>query len=159
MTVENGSHREILIFQLNGRRFGVWADVALAVLQAVAIVPLPKAPEIVEGVVNVRGDVLPVLDFRKRFRLPPKSVEPSDHLILAKAGERRVLVRVDRVLDLARLGTAEIDDGRSLSPGSEYVAGIARLPDGLILIHDLATFLSAAEEEALTALTSEAAMP
>src|SRR5712691_1545675 len=140
---------EILVFEVARQRFGVLSADVQELARAVTLVPLPKAPAIVEGVINVRGRVVPVLDIRSRFRLPAKAAEHSDHLLLAQAGERLVALRVERALDLARIGARQIEDARRIVPGVEYMAGVARLPDGLVLIHDLRTFLSEGESQAL----------
>jgi purine-binding chemotaxis protein CheW len=127
----------------------------MELVRATAITPLPGAPGVIEGVVDVRGCVLPVLDIRARFGLPAKALEPSDHFIVASTGARGVILRVDRATRLAYVEAASIQDPETLGAGSGYVAGVARLEDGLVLIHDLTTFLSAAEggslDEALSA--------
>ena len=143
------SSLEIVVFEVERRRFGLTLAQTNEVHRLPAVVPLPKAPAIVEGVVNLRGKVVPVLDIRARFRLPPKPGEPSDHLIAADAGGRLVGLRVDRVLDLASVAASDIEAAEALAEGIEYVAGVAKLADGLVLIHDLRTFLAEAEAEAL----------
>lgn len=138
-------HIEVLVFQVGEHRYAIPSAQVRELIRAVRIVPLPRAPAIVEGVINVRGEVIPVLDLRTRFRLPPKPLEPTDHFVLAWAGPRPVALRADRAVDLIRLDPRQVQDARAVVPNVEYVAGVAKLPDGLVLIHDLATFLSEAE--------------
>jgi purine-binding chemotaxis protein CheW len=140
---------DILVFEAGGQRYGLPAADVREVLRAAALTPLPAAPAVIEGVLNVRGAIVPVLDLRARFRLPPKDLEPSDHLIVATAGPRVVALHADRAVGLVRLAADQIEDARRLVPGAEYVAGVARLEDGVLLIHDLRTFLSASEAAAL----------
>jgi purine-binding chemotaxis protein CheW len=140
---------QVLVFEVGGRRFGLLAAAVREVVRAVEVVQLPKAPAVVEGVINVRGNVVPVLDVRSRFRLPPKPLEPADHLIVAKAGSRVVALRVDRATDLVRLDPADVEEARGIVPGAEYLTWVAKLPHELVLIHDLETFLSRAESAAL----------
>jgi purine-binding chemotaxis protein CheW len=139
----------VVVFELDGRRFGLPAADVGELLRAVAVVPLPRAPAVVRGVINLRGRVVPVLDVRGRFRLPPREVEPADHLIVARTGGRLVALHVDRATDLLHLDAADLTDARGLVPGAEHVRWVARLPHDLVLIHDLATFLSRAEAAAL----------
>jgi purine-binding chemotaxis protein CheW len=146
----NGNGLEVVLFTLAGRRYGLPAADVAEVVRAVLPTPLPGAPDVVEGVVNLRGSVLPVFDLRRRFRLPPRPVEPTDHLIVATAGPRRVALRVDQAEALVRLEAADVADARGL-PGAEYIACVARLPDDLVLVHDLAAFLSRGESDALDA--------
>jgi purine-binding chemotaxis protein CheW len=147
--VTDRSLLEVLTFEVGGRRYGLPAADVRELLRAVAVVPLPGAPPIVEGVINVRGRIVPVLDVRARLRLPPKPVEPADHLIVARAGGRLVALRVDHATDLVRLDAADVEEARGLVPGLEHGGWVARLPDDVLLIHDLGTFLSQAESALL----------
>jgi purine-binding chemotaxis protein CheW len=150
---------ELLIFEVGGQRYGLPAADVREVLRAVTLTPLPHAPALVEGVINVRGTLIPVLDLRARFRLPPQPLDHTDHLIVARAAVRLVALRVDRALELARPDPAAVERAEAVVPGVVYVAHLAKLPDGIVLIHDLNTFLSHAEAaelaEALSAADAE----
>lgn len=139
----------LVLFEAYGWRYAVPVESVVEVLRALTITPLPHAPPIVEGVINLRSAIVPVLDLRARFRLPGKRLEHTDHLIVARAGERLVAIRADRALDLVFLPVEAIQDLAPVLAGTRYVSGVARLPDGLVLIHDLSTFLSEAESEEL----------
>jgi purine-binding chemotaxis protein CheW len=146
---------EILTFEIRHERFGIALADVREVVRAVSITRLPKAPPILEGVVNVRGCIVPALDIRARFNLPPKALEPSDHLVIAFAKRRLVAIRVDRVTDLVTLARSDVEDLTFAASESNLVAGVVKLHDGLVLLHDLATFLSAAEAESLDKLEEE----
>ena len=154
MTDVLANTREVLVFEVGGQTYGLPTADVRELVRAVAITPLPNAPAAIEGVVNVRGRVLPVLDVRARFRLPAKPLEPSDHFIVASAGPRGVILRVDRATHLVWVDEASVQAAETLGPSANYVAGVATLEDGLVLIHDLVTFLSAAEATALDAALS-----
>ncbi len=111
-------------------------------VRAVAIAALPKALPIVEGIINFRGTLVPVLDIRQRFGLPPAPISSEQHFIIAKADSRLVALRADRALDMVAVDEDAIESASRVVPGTEYVAGIARLTDGLLVIHDLERFLS-----------------
>jgi purine-binding chemotaxis protein CheW len=87
---------------------------------------------------------VPVLDIRRRFGLAPRPVAHTDYLVLAHPEGRQVALRVDQVHDLVTVRQEDLL-AASAVPELEFVAGVARLPDGLVLIHDLCTFLSAPE--------------
>jgi purine-binding chemotaxis protein CheW len=129
------------------------------VCQAVTISPLPQAPAVVEGVLDVRGTMVPVFDVRSRFGLEPRAAGPDDHLVIASAGGRSVAVRVDRALDLVRVASEQIQAAEQLGANLRHVVGVARLADGLVVIHDLAAFLSQAESDQLAAAMMDAAPP
>ena len=142
---------EVLVFEVADQKYALPTRDVRELVRAVAITPLPDAPAVIEGVVNVRGCVLPVLDVRARFGLPARTLDLSDHFIVASAGERGVILRVDRATHLAFLDAASVQPPESLGASRGYVAGVAKLADGLVLIHDVSTFLSAAESASLEA--------
>lgn len=127
------------------------------VLRAAAVEPPPKATDVVEGVLNVRGTITPVLDLRRRLGLPPKALRHSDHFIVARVGERYIVVRTDRVTDLLHVQKSEVHSSDEVVPGAEYVSGVASLPEGLLLIYDLASFLSSTEVDMVAEAILEAA--
>lgn len=140
--------RDLLTFDLDSQRCAVALDNVVEVVRMVAMAHLPDAPPLVEGMINLRGRVVPVLDLRARFGLASKGVALTDHLVIARAGSRTVAIRVDRARALVDVGPGDVD--AAVSTGNA-VAGVAKLPDGLVLIHDLATFLSTAEAVRLDA--------
>ncbi len=146
----DGTYKEFLVFELGSQRYGLPVADVIETVRAVTITALPQAPPIVEGILNFRGRVVPVLDIRSRFHQRPKEMEIHDHLILARAGERQVALRVDRATDLVRVLDQDVEEAKKVVPGLEYISGVARLSDGLVLIHDLGTFLSEAESLGLS---------
>lgn len=147
----------LLAFELRGRRFALPAPLVREVVRAVAVSALPPAPEIIEGVINVRGTLVPVVDVARRFGLEPEPLHPDQHLIVAQAGPRLVAARVDRAVDLMRVESGDIVPVAAVAPGAEHVAGLARLPDGVLVIQDLERFLSLDEGARVDAAVAAAA--
>lgn len=139
----------LLLFTLDDWRCALELSIVERAYRAVAVTPLPDAPDIVLGVVNVRGVVLPVVDIRKRFRLPEKNLTPDDKLIVARSSDRLVVLVVDSVTGVIECSGKDITVASAIVPGMEYVEGVARLKDGMILIHNLARFLSLEEKVVL----------
>jgi purine-binding chemotaxis protein CheW len=139
----------LLAFTLDDWRCALELSTVERVYRAVAVTPLPDAPDIVLGVVNVRGVVLPVINIRRRFRLPEKNLTPDNRLIIAHSTGRLVALVVDDVTDVVECAEKDITSASAIVPGMEYVEGVARLKDGMILIHDLARFLSLEEKAVL----------
>lgn len=115
-------------------------------MRAVDATPLPKAPDIVLGVVNVQGRVLPVINVRRRFRLPEREIALTDQMVLARAARRPVALMVDSVTGVLEYSEHEAVGAHDVLPDLQYIQGVVKLDDGLILIHDLDTFLSLEEE-------------
>ena len=137
------------MFVLDEPRYALYLSSVERVVRAVEITPLPKAPEIVLGVINVQGSVMPVLDIRKRFRLPLREMQQDDRFIIAHTAKRRVALVADSVAGVRELTGREMATAQQALPFAQYLSGVAKLDDGLVLIHDLDTFLSLDEEKAL----------
>lgn len=140
------SSDEILTFETAGRHFALPVTDVREIVRAVAVTPLPGAPSVVEGIIDVRGELVPVLDLRRRLGLPKKAVAPSDHFIVTVAGGRTLILWVERAHSLVPMPAEGIESKPDLTPGAEYVAGVVKLPNGLVLIQDVLRFLSPTEE-------------
>jgi purine-binding chemotaxis protein CheW len=115
----------------------------------VEITPVPQIPEIVLGVINAQGRIIPVVDIRKRFCLPARAPHLSDQLLIARTSKRAVALVVDAVSEVMTLSSQEVVLGETILAHWDYVTGVVKRPDGLILIHDLDRFLSLEEEQGL----------
>lgn len=142
---------QLLVFELSSRRFAVAASQVEQVTLVVKVVPLPGAPSVVEGVIDVHGAVVPVFDVRARFELPSRPIGAWDHLVIARAGDRRVAVRVDQVVGLVELADERLTTAEAVTRGADRVVGVARLSDGLVVVHDLGAFLTQTEAADLDA--------
>ena len=140
---------QLVAFGLDHQRYALRLAAVERILRSVEVTLLPKAPPIVLGIVNISGRIVPVVNVRKRFRLPEKEIELGDHLILGQAGRRPVALVVDEVSSVVERPEREVIAAQEILPGLEYVQGVAKLEDGLLLIHDLNTFLSLEEEGTL----------
>lgn len=142
---------DILIFSLENQRYGLRLDNVREIVRAVAVTPLPGAPPAISGIISIRGTIVPVFDLRVRFGLPSRQLRPSDHFIVAVAQSRTAVLRVDSTHWLASVDEASFGDTRNALADTKHIAGVALLADGLVLIHDLDTFLSETESTALDA--------
>lgn len=140
---------QLLVFRLDGRRFSLRLSVVERVERAVEIIPLPQMPENVLGIVNLRGQVVPVFNLRRRFHLRERELDPRDRLIFARTARRPVALVVDAVSEVLPTRGREVVASGEILPGLDCVEGVAKLADGLVLIHDLDRFLSVQEETAL----------
>ncbi|HEX9583242.1 MAG TPA: chemotaxis protein CheW [Gammaproteobacteria bacterium] len=139
----------VVVFTLGDQRYGLSLSAVERVVHMVQVTPLPRAPAIVLGVVNVRGRVIPVLNLRRRFRLPERDFALTDRLVIARTARRPVALVADEVAGVLEYSALQIVEARDIVPGVEYTEGVVKLADGLILIHDLDSFLSLEEDAAL----------
>lgn len=140
---------QLVLFTLDDRRYGLPLSAVERVVRMVDVTLLPKAPQIVLGVVNVQGRVIPVVDLRRRFGLPERNFAFTDQLVIARTVRRPVALVADAVSGVLEYSGREASGAQDIVPGIEYVESVVKLPDGLALIHDLDRFLSLEEEAAL----------
>lgn len=114
------------------------------VLPAMAVTPLPAAPRVVVGVINLRGNPLPILDLRRRLGLPRREADPEHHVVVCRVGERQVGIWVDKAAGVRRLGEDEIVaiDETVEAP---HVTGTLMLENEVLLVYDVQSFLGADE--------------
>jgi purine-binding chemotaxis protein CheW len=142
---------QLVGFNLDEQRYALHLTAVERVVRMVEITPLPKAPQIVLGVINVQGLIIPVVDIRRRFRIPARDIRLSDHLLIARTARRTVALALDAVTGIVERSAQAVITAEEILPGLEYVEGVMKLDDGLILIHDLDTLLSLEEEQTLDA--------
>ena len=137
---------QLIVFTLHGQRYAVALSAVERVVRAVYVTALPMAPSIVLGVINMRGQIIPVIDIRQRFRLPTRALAVTDQMLIAHTARRPVALIVDAVAGVFDYSDQDVVHQPDVLADIEYVTGIVRLADGLILIHDLNRFLSMDEE-------------
>jgi purine-binding chemotaxis protein CheW len=136
------SYLTLVVFALDDKRYALPLSSVERVVRSVEITALPKAPEIVSGIINVQGTVIPVFNIRKRFRLPEKEIDMADQMIVAKTSSRTVSFGVDEVEGVLEWPGEKIIAGEKIHPEVEYVEGVIKLDNGMVLVHDLDRFLS-----------------
>jgi purine-binding chemotaxis protein CheW len=146
---------QLFVFTLEGCRYALRLSAVERVVRAVEITPLPKAPEIVLGIVNMHGSIVPVVNVRRRFRLPDREIDPGDQLILANTSRWRVALLADSVNGVVECLKQDVISAQRLPPGVKYVEGVVKLEDGMVLIHNLETFLSLDEAKGLDKALNE----
>ena len=140
-----------VVFSLGEPQFALRLSEVVRVIRAVEVTPLPGAPELVLGVVNLLGRITPVFHTRQRFRLPEREIDVSDQFIIARALTRTVALVVDTVRGVHESEEQDTVAAERILPLMEPIEGVVKLKDGLMLIHDLDRFLSLEEAQTLDA--------
>jgi purine-binding chemotaxis protein CheW len=144
--------KHLLRFDVEDLHCIIDAACVVQILRAAALTTLPGAPAFIAGIVNVHGELLPVLDMRVRFGFPERDVTPADRFIIIRVGERTIALWVDGALEVLALEPGDIVPAEGLLGGLRSLAGLARTADGVLYLHDPAAFLSESEAEALDLL-------
>jgi len=137
---------QLVVFTLDHQDYALPLNSVVRVIHAVEITNLPKAPNIISGIINVKGQIIPVVDIRKRFGLTPRELNPDDQLIIADTRKRQVALLVDQVNGIQNISSRQQIDTKEIMPFAEYIMGVVKIENELILIYDLEQFLNLNEE-------------
>jgi purine-binding chemotaxis protein CheW len=140
---------QIVIFSLDELLYAIPLPNVLKIIHAIEIRNLPQAPEIISGIINLKGQIIPVADIRKRFGLPEHETGPDDHIIIADTGKRQIALIVDLVTEVSDFSDLQIEQAQKPLPYAKNIKGVAKIGDDLVLIYDLNRFLSLKEEKVL----------
>jgi len=144
-----GEKEKIVLFNIDSLRYAFQLSAVERVVPSVEVTPLPQAPDIVLGVVNYQRLIIPVVDIRKRFRLPAREISLVDQFIVAKTPKRLIIIVADSVSGVYELDKYQIVDSAEEFPYTVYLYGIAKMDTNIVLITDIEKFLSLNEEQIL----------
>lgn len=140
---------QVLLFIIENITCALRLPEVVKVIHAVEVTRLPYAPEIVVGIVNLHGNVVPVVDFRTRFGLKTRRMELSDRLIIAQAKKRMVAILANSVVGVVTLSPSQLDQAKDKIPFIEHISGVAKIDNNMVLIYNLEKSMSLEEEEDL----------
>ncbi len=143
--------RQIVAFTLGSEIYGVDIASVREIIPIQKIVSVPRAPDFVEGIINLRGRVIPVLDLRKHFGFLRKEEDPNQRIVLVEAGSDSIGVIVDSVSSVLRIADDSVEPPASVIVGTEveYIYGIAKMDGDLIVLLDLTRIISDAAKRTL----------
>ncbi len=137
---------QYVIFRLADQWYGADIAVVREVSYLTPVTRLPNTPHFVEGVIDLRGEVMPVIDMRKRLGLPARPADDDSRIMILTVGGLTAALVVDGVEQVATIEEEAITqpDASLTVAGQDYVCGVARLGDRLVVLIDLARMLSIA---------------
>ncbi len=136
------SCNKILAFTLGKFSYALDLFAVEHIVNAVEITPLPNGPEVVMGVINYHGEIIPVVDLRKRFKIESVQIIPEFIFIIARTPERLIAIVADFVQGLFDKIPEQTVPAEKAFPYTEHLSGVTKIEGDLILITDLDKFLS-----------------
>ncbi|RJQ31002.1 MAG: chemotaxis protein CheW [Peptococcaceae bacterium] len=155
------SEEQVVVFQLFDQVYGV--DIALVheIIRMEVITKIPRTPDFIEGVINLRGRIIPVIDLRRRFGLEKAEKTATSRIIVVEVDRNMIGMVVDAVLEVLRIPRDKIEPPPPMVHGIEavYLKGIALWSDRLIILFDLGKVLYEREKEQLEPVYQLADLP
>jgi purine-binding chemotaxis protein CheW len=142
---------QLVTFSIGDEEFGVDILKVQEIIRMMEITKVPRAPDFVEGVINLRGKVIPILDLRKRFGLVSRGHDKHTRIIVIEINNMIVGFVVDSVSEVLRIPSSTVEPPPPVVSGmeSEYISGVGKLEDRLLILLDLDRLLSHEERETL----------
>lgn len=131
-------------FKLGQEIYGVNVMQVREVLRYTDIAPVPGAPSYVLGIINLRGNVVTVIDTRLRFGLPPSEVTDNTRIMIIESDKNVVGILVDSVAEVADLNISDIDDTPNVGTeeSAKFISGVCNRKDDLLILIDLTKLLT-----------------
>lgn len=144
---------QVVVLELAGEAYGVEIGRVQEIIRMQAVTRIPNGPAFMEGVTNLRGRVIPVLDLRKRFGLETSAATRRSRIVVAELGDHTVGLVVDGVHEVLQVPGEAVEPPSALvtTADSAYLRGVAKLNDRLILLLDLSGILNPSERRDLAA--------
>jgi purine-binding chemotaxis protein CheW len=142
---------QLVTFSIGEEEFGVDILKVQEIIRTMEITKVPRAQVFVEGVINLRGKVIPIIDLRRRFGLSSKAHDKHTRIIVIEINNMIVGFVVDSVSEVLRIPSGTVEPPPPVVAGmdSEYINGVGKLQDRLLILLDLDKLLSSEDLEAL----------
>jgi purine-binding chemotaxis protein CheW len=144
---------QLVTFRLANEEYGLPITKVQEINRLLPITKLPQTPSFMEGIINLRGRIIPVIDLRKRFQLPITEHNDDTRIVVVEINGQTVGVTVDAVTEVVRLSTTDVEAPPvSIVVDSRYIDGVGKIDDRLIILLDINQVLTAQEEIAVQQL-------
>ncbi len=146
---------QLVTFRLGNEEFALDILKVQEINRIVEITKVPKAPDFVEGVINLRGRVIPIADIRKKFHLKTKEVTKETRIIVVNIMNKTIGLIVDSVSEVLRIDSSTIQPPPPLIAGldSDYIEGVGKLDDRLIILLDIDKIFTTGEHRLIDGMT------
>ena len=144
---------QLVTFRVAGEEFGIDILSVQEIIRTMEITKVPRAPMIVEGVINLRGKVIPIVGLRKKFGLEVKPYDSKTRIIVVDLRGTVVGFVVDEVSEVLRIPSSTVEPPPAIVSGidSEYIDGVGKVEDRLLILLDLDRLLTRDEQQGLSA--------
>ena len=150
---------QLVVFDLADEAYGVDIGAVREIIRMQDITKVPSAPAFVEGIINLRGSVIPVVDLRKRFALSISERDKDNRILVVDIGGNDIGVVVDAVTEVLRISSDSVEPPSAVitTADSVYLLGIVKLEGRLVILLDLEKVLSESEKNSLSEAPAMAA--
>ncbi len=146
---------QMVVFHLGGEEFGVDIMGVKEIIRVPEITQIPQSPDFVEGVINLRGRIIVVVNLEKRFNLKSKESDDNSRIVVVEIGDNVVGMIVDSVNEVLRIPVSNVDpapDFVTSNISRDYITGVGKVDERILIFLDLASVLDRKEVEEIANL-------
>ncbi|QZY57222.1 chemotaxis protein CheW [Crassaminicella profunda] len=143
------SEKQYVIFKLENEAYGVDIMSVKEICEYKESVKVPNTPKFVDGIINLRGDITPIISLKKRFNLQDSKVNSDTRIIVIGLKEKQVGFVVDEASQVLRISEEDIEPAPEIVAGvdKKYITGVGKLEDKIVLLLDLEYILTDHEKD------------
>ncbi|WP_026895159.1 chemotaxis protein CheW [Clostridiisalibacter paucivorans] len=143
------AERQFVVFKLGKEEYGIDIMNVKEIGPYKESTKIPNSPSFIEGIINYRGEVIPIINLKKRFKLKEKEIDGNTRIIVINLGEKQIGFIVDEASQTARLSDEDIDPTPDIVAGIDrrYITGVGKLDERLIILIDLEKVLTESERK------------
>lgn len=153
MDVVNGNSKQVVVFKLKEEEFGIDINNVREVLKMLPVTSLPHSDHSIEGVINIRGSIIPVVNLCRRLDLPELSLTDDTRIIVVEIEDEPMGLIVDKVTEVLNLSLNDIQQASSgvMGVNTSFLDGVANLENRLVLLLGVGNLLSSNDSELMAA--------
>ncbi|MDQ6930863.1 MAG: chemotaxis protein CheW [Candidatus Eremiobacteraeota bacterium] len=150
----SGEKIQVVSFHLGREEYGVDISQVQEIIRMVDITHVPRAPHFMEGVINLRGQLIPIIDLRTRFGMERSEHTKNTRIVVTEIATKRVGIIVDSVSEVLNLPVENVEEAPEMiaGVGTEYISGVGKVNDRLIILLELEKVISTQEKQELQTL-------
>jgi len=153
------SEFQCVVFKIGKEEYGVPITQVKEINRLSTTTKVPKSPMFVEGIINLRGQIIPIIDMKKRFDLTLSEYTGDARIIVIQVANNSFGIEVDSVSEVLRISSSNVEPAPQIACGidSDYITGVAKVADRLLILLDLDSLLSDEEKAQLQKMSRESA--
>ncbi len=149
------AENQFVIFKLGDEKYAVDILNVGGISEFREMTKVPNAPTFIDGIINLRGDIIPIVNLKKRFNIPEKQVDSDTRIIINNIKGKDIGFIVDEASQVIKIDDADIEDAPDIIKGADrqYISGVGKVNDQIVILLNLEKVLSDDEQKAVNEIS------
>lgn len=149
------AENQFVIFRLGDEKYAVDILNVGGISEFREVTKVPNAPVFIDGIINLRGDIIPIVNLKKRFNIPERTVDSDTRIIINNIKGKDIGFIVDEASQVIKIDDADIEDAPDIIKGADrqYISGVGKVNDQIVILLNLEKILSEEEQKAVNEIS------